>query len=268
LTTGGLLRLTADSIEKGKNRTSGATRALRFIVLIAGLATIHMFFFSFISLTIGIAFFLFSKESTWKRHGIVLAICASISTYAADHGLGLSPLKLAFFYGTIPFVAYLLIYIAWEGFLKKRGVLSQWTDRMSVFTKSLPRLAKVAAMLVLVLAPITLWSSVNISLGVMFDNRPQLLWVNVPSVVDTGSEFDITVEAWDAYERLSAIYKGTVQFSLESFNLTNYEAILFVSAALPDAYTFSGQAFGSDIAYEIRDGEYILQQSHHCKRFT
>lgn len=255
MTTGGLLRLTAESIEKGNNRTSRATRALRFIVLIAGLATIHMFFFSFISLTIGITFFLFSKESTWKRHGIVLAICASISTYAADYGLGLSPLKLAFFYGTIPFVAYLFIHIVWEVFLKKRGILSQWTDRMTAFSKSLPRLAKVAAMLILILAPVILWSSVNINLGVMFDNRPRLLWVNVPSVVDAGSEFAITVEAWDAYERLSAVYKGTVQFSFESYSLTNYEAISSVSANLPDAYTFSGQAFGSDIAYEIRDGK-------------
>jgi hypothetical protein len=109
-------------------------------------------------------------------------------------------------------------------------------------------------MLILVLAPVTVWSVFYIDLGVMFDNRPRLLWVNVPSLVDTGSEFEITVEAWDAYERLSAIYKGTVQFSVESYNLTTYASIQSVSVDLPDAYTFSGQTFGSDIAYEIRDG--------------
>jgi hypothetical protein len=255
MTKGGLSRLIGNSLEEGKDRTSRATRVLRLIALIVGLVTIHMFFFSFISLAIGIAFFLLSKESAWKRHGIVLAICASVSTYMADYGLGLSPLKLAFFYGTIPFIVYLFIYIVWEVFLRKRDVLSQWTDRPFVFAKSLPRLAKVTAMLILVLAPVILWSSVNINLGVMFDNRPRLLWVNVPSVVDTGSEFEITVEAWDAYERLSAIYEGTVQFSLESYNLTTYASIVSVSADLPDAYAFSGQVFGSDIAYEIRDGK-------------
>ncbi|MFW9913267.1 MAG: DUF3604 domain-containing protein [Candidatus Thorarchaeota archaeon] len=227
----------------------------RVVVLLFGLVTIHMFFFSFIALIIGVTFFLLSKEPAWKSHGIVMAICASVSTYIADYGLGLSPLKLAFFYGTIPFVAYLAVYITWEVFLRKRVDISQWTDRLYAFTKSLPKLAKVMAMLVIVLAPVTLWSTVNINLGVMFDNRPRLLWVNVPSVADAGSEFDVTVEAWDAYERLSAVYKGTIQFSLESYNLTTYTAIQTVSADLPDAYTFSGQTFGSDIAYEIRDGK-------------
>ncbi|MFW9863826.1 MAG: DUF3604 domain-containing protein [Candidatus Thorarchaeota archaeon] len=247
--------MTAETTGNGKNLPSRATRVLRPVVLIAGVLTIHMFFFSFIALIIGVAFFLLSKEPVWKRHGIIMAACASVSTYIADYGLGLSPLKLAFFYGTIPFVAYLAVHVVWEIFLRKRVDTSRWTDRLYSFTKSLPRLAKVVAMLLIVLAPVTLWSSVNINLGVMFDNRPRLLWVNVPSVADTGSEFDLTVEAWDAYERLSAVYKGTVHFSLESYNLTTHATIQTVSADLPEAYTFSGQTFGSDIAYEIRDGK-------------
>ncbi|MFX1272533.1 MAG: DUF3604 domain-containing protein [Promethearchaeota archaeon] len=247
--------MTAETTGNGKNLPSRATRVLRPVVLIAGVLTIHMFFFSFIALIIGVAFFLLSKEPVWKRHGIIMAACASVSTYIADHGLGLSPLKLAFFYGTIPFVAYLAVHVVWEIFLRKRVDTSRWTDRLYASAKSLPRLAKMVAMLLIVLAPVTLWSSVNINLGVMFDNRPRLLWVNVPSVADTGSEFTITVEAWDAYERLSAVYKGTVQFSLESYNLTTYGAVHGVSADLPNTYTFSGQTFGSDIAYEINDGK-------------
>jgi hypothetical protein len=240
-------------------RTSGfnskAFKIFQVALLIIGIATIHMFWYSFISLIIGIILFSLSRDSTWKRHGIVLAFCTGTSTFAAHVLLYMSPLKLAFFYGTIPYVCYLLVSVAWTVYLRNREPLSHWSDRINMLAKNLPRWTRISLMLVIVLAPITVWSAFYIDLGVMFDNRPRLLWVNVPSVADTGSEFEITVEAWDAYERLSAIYKGTVQFAIESYNLTTYAPILSTSANLPDDYTFSGQTFGSDIAYEIRDGK-------------
>jgi hypothetical protein len=73
-------------------------------------------------------------------------------------------------------------------------------------------------------------------------------------MVDIGNEFSITVEAWDQFERLSATYKGTVHFSIESYNLSTFAPISSANAELPSEYTFTGQYFGSDIAYEIRDG--------------
>ncbi|MFW9845644.1 MAG: DUF3604 domain-containing protein, partial [Candidatus Thorarchaeota archaeon] len=230
-------------------------RALRMVVFIIGVATIHMFWFSFIALSIGIALFLLSGSPAWKRHGIVLSICTGTSTYAAHVLLFRSPLQLAFFFGTIPYVGYLLAFMVWTVFLGKRDRFSQWSARMNTAAKNMPRWATIIAMLLLVLAPVTVWSSFYIDLGVMFDNRPQLLWVNAPSTVNIGSEFQFAVEAWDAYERLSAIYQGTVQFSIVSYNLTDYEPISSVSSNLPDSYTFSGQLFGSDIAYEIGDGK-------------
>jgi hypothetical protein len=127
--------------------------------------------------------------------------------------------------------------------------------RFNTLVGKLPRWGKLSVMLLLVLAPITVWSSFYIDLGVMFDNEPRLLWINAPTMVDAGVEFDITVQAWDAYERLSATYKGTIGFSSESYNLTTYAPIASISADLPEPYTFTGQVFGSDIAYEINDGK-------------
>ncbi len=230
-------------------------RVLRVLMLVVGIVTVHMFWFCFVGLAIGIVFFVFSRDLTWKRHGLVLAICVATSTYAAHTLLGLSPLKLAFFYGTIPYVGYLLVSVAWIAYVRRREAFPHWSTRIASLVKNLPRWSRISAILLLVLAPVMVWSFFYIDIGVMFDNSPRLLWVNVPSIADTGSEFEFTVEAWDAYERLSAIYRGTVHFSIESYNLTTYTSIISVSANLPDAYTFSGQSFGSDIAYEIRDGK-------------
>jgi hypothetical protein len=35
--------------------------------------------------------------------------------------------------------------------------------------------------ILVILIPISLWTSVSIDLGVIFDNNPRLLWVNVPT---------------------------------------------------------------------------------------
>ncbi|MFX0106655.1 MAG: DUF3604 domain-containing protein [Candidatus Hodarchaeota archaeon] len=235
--------------------TSRTFRVLRVALLVFGTATIHMFWFCFIGLTIGVIFFSSSKDSTWKCHGLVLAICIATSTYAAHKLLFLSPLKLAFFFGTIPYVCYLFISIIWTFYSRKQKTIAYLSSRVSVFTRSLPRWTRIGMMLLLILTPVAVWSFFYIDFGVMFDNAPRLLWVNTPSIVGQNTDFEVTVEAWDAYERLSATYKGTVEFSIESYNLTSYSPISSVLAELPTSYTFTGQSFGSDIAYEIRDGK-------------
>jgi hypothetical protein len=48
--------------------------------------------------------------------------------------------------------------------------------------------------------------------------------------------FELTVEAWDPFERLSTVYKGTVEFSIESYNLSNYNLISNSQATLPEIY--------------------------------
>jgi hypothetical protein len=78
--------------------------------------------------------------------------------------------------------------------------------------------------------------------------------------MDQGDSFEIVVEAWDKFERLSAGYGGTVEFSIQSYNLTTGVALAGVDATLPDSYTFTGGLFGSGLhAFEsARSGDYGL----------
>ncbi|MFX1602815.1 MAG: DUF3604 domain-containing protein [Promethearchaeota archaeon] len=225
---------------------------LRLLFFGLGVITIHMFFFGFIALIIGIAFFFLYRDSAWGRHGLALAFAAGASAFVAHRGTGLSPLNLAFFYGTIPFVAYLVLYYTIWFWTRRKGT-SQLISKLYNAGKSIPRRAKTPLMILIVLIPVALWWVVDVDLGVMFDNEPRMLWVHAPTTVNVGTSFDVTVEAWDAYERLSATYKGDVHFSVESYNLTTYLPITTVTAVLPESYTFTGQFVGSDIAYEIRD---------------
>ncbi|MFW9943525.1 MAG: DUF3604 domain-containing protein, partial [Candidatus Sifarchaeia archaeon] len=198
--------------------------------------------------------FFLPQKATWRIHGLAMAFAAGASAFAAHTGTGMSPLKLAFFYGTVPFVGYLVLYYTLWWWTRRKGTPHLLSNLYSA-GKSIPRRAKAPLMILVVLVPVGLWWVVDIDLGVMFDNESRLLWVHAPSIVDSGTSFNITVEAWDAYERLSATYKGNVQFSVESYNLTTYAALTSVSAVLPESYTFTGQTIGSDIAYEIRDGK-------------
>ncbi|GAB4325526.1 MAG: hypothetical protein Kow0069_31570 [Promethearchaeota archaeon] len=63
----------------------------------------------------------------------------------------------------------------------------------------------------------TLWGLLFLDAGVVANNEKATLWVKVPSVVAPGEEFDVHVQAWDAYERLAGEYDGEVSFSLESY---------------------------------------------------
>jgi hypothetical protein len=130
------------------------------------------------------------------------------------------------------------------------SLISKGQTKLKAFPQNFQRLL----VLLVILSPVAMWWSVSIDFGVMFDNRARLLWVHAPSTIAATDSFEITVEAWDPYERLSATYKGTVQFSIESYNLSTFAHLPSPSADLPSDYTFTGQNFGSDIAYEIQDG--------------
>ncbi|MBD3195110.1 MAG: DUF3604 domain-containing protein, partial [Candidatus Lokiarchaeota archaeon] len=106
-----------------------------------------------------------------------------------------------------------------------------------------------------IIFPLISWSSVSIDLGVLFDNQARLLWIHAPSTIQINESFEITIEAWDAFERLSATYTGTVNFSVRSYNITNYVMLNHTEALIPDTYTFTGQLLGSDQAYSIMDGK-------------
>jgi hypothetical protein len=240
-------------IYSSKRNLSPLRRLPRLIVYGFGIITLFWYFWCVIGLFIGVIYYIFLKDKAWKRNGIVLAIAIGFITFFVHFYKEIAPLQIVIWYSVIFIISY-SIFLAFLEILKKKKIevkkIIQWSQIYVRLSKK-----RRAIELIIIFIPITLWTSVSIDLGVMFDNNPKLLWVNAPTMVKINEKFDITVEAWDPFERLSAIYKGIVEFSLESYNLINYDLITNIQANLPDPYKFTGQIFGSDIAYEIRDGK-------------
>lgn len=86
------------------------------------------------------------------------------------------------------------------------------------------------------------WAVLTFHPGVTFDNRPQSLWAHLPSDGTAGVPLALTVQAWDWAERVSASYRGTLTFSLESYDSVSLEPLSpgAVTAYLPDAPSFTG----------------------------
>ncbi len=225
-------------------------RVLRVVLFLIGLATAFLFFYNVIGLVIGITFFIAFRDEHWSRHGLFLTFMTSITTVAAHTITLLSPIMMTMAVG----FGSLFIYVITSVVMRYRGYQASLTIRLQNKIGSLPSRVRTLLMILLILSPTLLWSTVSVDLGVMFDNNPRLLWIHAPTTVNLGSEFDIVVEAWDAFERLSAVYKGEVQFSIESYNLTTLLPLTGSVTLLPSTYTFTGQNFGSDIAYMIQDG--------------
>jgi hypothetical protein len=225
-----------------------------FRIIIFMLASVSMFFyfFSFIGILAGIGFLLISRDRSWKVNGAVLAFCTALSTWVANTGIELAPLKLAAATGPPLLILFVILKFTFKE-LKKKGRLPVFAQKFKDI-KWKPFTRRIAVIIVIVL-PIYMWESVSMDYGVLFNNSPQLLWVNVPTTVSRGEDFKITVQAWDPYERLSALYKGTVSFELESYDLATLEPVCSPEAILPGPYTFTGQNSGSSMAYSIRDGK-------------
>ncbi len=229
-------------------------RIPRLMIFGFGIVTLFWYFWCVIGLIIGVLYFFFLKDKAWKRNGIVLACAVGFVALIVYFYKEIAPLMVAIWFNVIFISSYLVLLIILEILKRKKITLNkvlQWSRRYQKLSKKKRQITE----LVILLIPISLWTSVSIDLRVMFDNRPKLLWVNAPSMVKLNTTFEITVEAWDFFERLSAIYKGKVEFSIKSFNFTDYTLIINPKANLPEAYTFTGQMFGSDIAYQIKDGK-------------
>jgi len=84
------------------------------------------------------------------------------------------------------------------------------------------------------------WVCFSFTPKVMFDNKTVQLWVNTPNYALLNQDFTITVEAWDWSERLAKAYKGTVEFSLISYDINTYDEIDNVDASLPEPTKFKG----------------------------
>ncbi|MHA2208405.1 MAG: DUF3604 domain-containing protein [Candidatus Thorarchaeota archaeon] len=233
-------------------RASKKTRMLlklsRVVLYMLGLWTVIFYFWSVIGLAIGTGVFLLSTQTAWRRHGIVLTFSVGImtlafNTYAWLWMLGIYLFLFVYLIGSlIHYIVKQVIRFArkYRGTTIKQPSLSRTPLRAQSRIKLLLTLA-------ILLAPVFMWSSVNIDFGVMFDNAPVLLWVNAPSNANLGDDFEISVEAWDSFERLSGSYRGTVTFSLQSYNLTTGVPLTGVDASLPDEYTFTGASISAGI---------------------
>jgi hypothetical protein len=235
-------------------------RILRLVVFVLGFYTTTFFFLSFIGLGVGIFYYVAFRNSTWRIHGFVLAWTAGITTFflnaisAPDVGSNVPGNLYAMILGPIVLITDIVLFTTYKLWERRKQKKPTWVGRLDRFSKKMPKYAKVSLTIAIVLVPTMIWWSASINLGVLLDNNPRLLWVHAPTTVNTGTDFLVAVESWDAYERLSAVYAGSVQFSIKSYNLTTFVALSSASANLPSPYTFTGQPFGSDIAYEIGDG--------------
>ncbi len=227
----------------------------RLCLYIFGIVSYFWYFWCVIGLVIGFLYFIFFQDRGWRRNGLVLAFAIGFINVLVFFYKAYSPLNLVIWSGLGIFLSYTVLLGINSLLKKKTEIISKIKLRIDKKLMRVPRKIGFGLKFMVVLIPIISWSSVNLDFGVMFDNNPRLLWIHAPSNVNIAESFDVTVEAWDAFERLSAVYSGRVQFSLRSYNLTNYSLITNPVAVLPAAYTFTGQLFGSDIAYEIKDGK-------------
>lgn len=226
-------------------------KTFRVLGFFAGMV-IHLFYFwNFFTILIGLTYLFAFKDPEWKRNGFVLAFTGALGSVLTTLFGGVSVIYSGIL--ILGYVFFLLIKAIVLKFWKKGRegfkLISWWN--------SISKKIRLVIKLGVALIPIFMWSFFNLNFVVMFDNNPKLLWVNGSTTVGTGEEFDLVVEAWDQFERISANYIGTVEFSIKSYNLSDFSEIDVPVASLPLDYTFSGQLLSQGIipAYYIKDGK-------------
>ncbi len=234
--------------------------ALKTAGLIAGIIAAIPFFFSWIALLIGAVYY-FRGKGLWRQAGFILALAAALGANAPLRGFdeitGIYPLFLVVYVVTGTFALYFLA-LAANKLLSSRRSYRKFKEQLQerfAAVLTLSGTPRKAAALALFLIPAALWASVNLDFAVIFDNKPRLLWVHAPSTVAPGEAFTFQVQCWDRFERISALYRGTVRFSLESYDFDTGEPLAQAEALLPPAYTFSGASRPSDMAYMLANGK-------------
>ncbi|MHA2296086.1 MAG: DUF3604 domain-containing protein [Candidatus Hodarchaeales archaeon] len=231
-------------------------RVVKIILYCFGVLTLPLYYFNLIGLVIGVFYFIFFTDY-WRKHGFVLAFSISISSFLTiiTKGNIIYPLYLALISGWGTLALYFLSLTLVSVIIRRSSGFSESINTIDQQFANMSRWGRISILIIIILTPILLWSSVSVNIFVILDNNPRLLWINAPTTVNTSTPFTVTVEAWDAFERVSALYEGTVDFSIKSHNLSTFELLSSTSCILPEAYTFtSNQMFGSDIAYNINDG--------------
>lgn len=250
-----------DSLVKLK-RFHKTMRIGRILLYIFGIWTFLIYYWNILGISIGVGIFLTTEHKPWRRHGLVLSysnvlLALAMNVYAFLWILLLYLFIIIYLLGSLVLQGGRLILTGIRRVLKKQKVPSEKeVESPSRFGGILLRNLKLGRrsikiktimMIVLLATPFLLWSNINLDFGVMFDNSPTLLWVQGPSTADLGTDFEIAVEAWDSFERLSGSYRGTVDFSIQSYNLTTGLLLTGVDASFPDAYTFTGGLYTAGI---------------------
>ncbi len=229
-------------------------RIPRLCLYLFGIVTFFWYFWCFIGLLIGIFLFVLSEDLAWKRNGLLLSYSIAFITVLIFYYKAFSPLNLAIWSGLGIFFSFFVLLLITALIKKKYRFIERYKQTIIKFYEQFSRRTKFVARIMTIMIPLILWSIISIDVEVIFDNSPRLLWIHAPSTATANQTFEATIEAWDQFERLSATYDGFVTFSLLSYNLTTYAKLGSPKATLPNEYRFTGQVFGSDIAYEIQDG--------------
>jgi hypothetical protein len=227
--------------------------AVQILSYLITFVTIIFFWWSWVGIAIGLLFYSKTENILWKRNWLVLAYIISLTTFLVEvFNSFFLILGVSLFVGYI--AATLCISVRNRIPLKIGKTLNLKEIKFGRWMKEIPENVRTGAKFAV---PILMWSVVSLDLGVMFDNSPQLIWIHGSSSVGNGDRFTVDVQAWDSYERLSAHYKGTVAFSIVSYNISTYELIDSTEATLPPSYTFTGQLFSQGLVpgYQIADGK-------------
>ncbi|MHA1451241.1 MAG: DUF3604 domain-containing protein [Promethearchaeota archaeon] len=235
-------------------------KVIRVLFYLIGTFSIPFYFFNLIGLTIGLIYIIIFKNK-WRYNGFILALGIGFSTFFAQMGgvelTRMYPLYFVVTFGWGIMGVYFLIRLI-NQIIEKYHPRTKSHVKLEKFITALRKPSKKVNLTIifgLILVPATLWSWVSIDFLVMFDNSPRLLWIHNPSTVSINTDFEIAVQCWDRFERLSAQYDGTVEFSIESYNSTDFTSLSAPLSELPLEYTFTGRFWPSDKAYSLENGK-------------
>jgi len=214
----------------------------RVALYLLGFWTMFVYFWDIFGIAIGIGITLVSGAGVWRKHGLVLAYSTAFFSVAFSMYAWFWIFSVAFFlilYGIFLFSdAIRMLFDRPKNTVLDLLKFDLLKKRLSPSSRT-----KTFATILMLVGPFLIWSSTNIDLGVAFNNDPELLWVHAPSTVNLGEAFEVVVEVWDPYERLSSNYRATVEFSLQSFNLTTGLPLSDVDSRIPESYTFTGGSY-------------------------
>jgi hypothetical protein len=101
--------------------------------------------------------------------------------------------------------------------------VSEKKEKPKSFKKAIILILKIS----LVVGICISWLFIFIDFNVLVNNDYHNLWIKGPSIVEEDEYFDLYVQIWDEYERVSTNYVGEIEISIESYeiNETDYQSI-------------------------------------------